>query len=940
MPGNHDVDRRKVLQAEKEWLNNERHGLDEIEEALNAGSPDSKQWMSRLEAYRSFLNSYGLTHLSPESPSLIWQHRWHGKEMTVKISGLNSAWSCCDKKEKGSLRMGGKWQSSSIRLHENNDDLSIVLIHHPSSWLHESEDPDFRRYLENHSDLQLHGHEHSQFITPLANGKITISAGACYDRRGRQKGFSYGSIDSNRTGFVWLREWDETGSGWVRKSIAGLAPLGEYKININNPRAHSVVDGNTSNNSNFMRANVLAKLQRYFESAATCYSSYTGAWVERTFSTVAESISKNETYPLFAITDICDSSDDIIIHAPVNFGLTCVGRRIALQIFKHKENDFYLYLRMDFKPHAEAVQEAIQIQLDEIGMPLEKITGIILDGVSYDKRTRRALRSIRSLNEKWRIIALHTRDDMADLTVIGESDVFDEFKTWHLWSLNRKDVRALVGKCISDHHVLAEEVLTEKIISDIDALNLPRTPLNCLTLLKTSENQVDDTPVNRTEMIKRVLSLFFNQFNTIPRYSERPDLVDCEYTLGKFAEILIRRQDYQFSKNEFILLSTQFADSQKLPLEVDVLFMFLATERIIVLRGGKFEFRFAYWLHYFAAHRMHHSIEFKTFMLDEGRYIYFPEIIEFYSGIDRRREDAVSIAIRDIKKLNDDFSVRSGISEGFNPYNSAEWNPSGKYLESVSEEIEDEAQQSALPQEVKDAIADSTYDRTKAYRQEVQAFIKESTLPELVSAAKGAARTLRNSDYVDPLLKRELLDQVMRSWEKVSQALLVISPILATHGSASFEGMGFKLSGFNEIPDDQKLFAIADAIPYNVVNWFEEDLHSKKLGLLCLEMFAEKKMTIASILLRRTVIIHKPKNWEEGVEKFLAREPKNSFYLYDVFRSLRAEFEFGSKSVIATCKRLAAFAVAKHWTDRPKPNQKTIAEALRKLEAGQKQHDD
>jgi hypothetical protein len=95
VPGNHDVDRRKVLQAEKEWLNNDRHGLDEIEEALNAGSPDSKQWMSRLEAYRSFLNSYGLTHLSPESPSLIWQHRWHGKEMTVKISGLNSAWSCC-----------------------------------------------------------------------------------------------------------------------------------------------------------------------------------------------------------------------------------------------------------------------------------------------------------------------------------------------------------------------------------------------------------------------------------------------------------------------------------------------------------------------------------------------------------------------------------------------------------------------------------------------------------------------------------------------------------------------------------------------------------------------------------------------------------------------------------------------------------------------------
>lgn len=933
VPGNHDVDRSNVLEAEKDWLRNDRNKLESIESALGKNTPDCKQWMSRLAPYRSFLKSYGLTHLDPDSETLIYRDEWVSGDLKVEIFGLNSAWSCCERKEKGSLRMGGRWQSGKLNLHKKSTAFKFVLLHHPPNWLHESEDPDFQRWLRKHSNIQLHGHEHSQFITPYADGGIVVSGGAIYDNRERPKAFSYGSVDLAGDGTLYLREWDDSGSGWVKKAIAGMAPSGSYSISLSRGKS----PGKTSQSSDSVKSSTIDQveltrhLKAEFEKAATCYSSYSGAWVERTFSTISEADAKTETSVLITVNDICDGIGDILIHAPVNFGMTCVGHRIALQKAS-RSDELYLYLRIAFKPHPEAVKEAIESRLAEIGAAMNNISGIVLDGVAYDKATRRIIKSIRTINDSWRIIALHSRDDMADLSAIGQEEVFNDFQSFHLWSLSRKDVRDLVEKCVSDSHVLSEEALTEKIIADIDALNIHRTPLNCLTLLKTNENQVDETPVNRTEMIKRVLTLFFNQFNSVPRYSERPDLVDCEYTLGMFAELLIRRQEYSFTKSEFMSKSTTFAENQKLPLEVDVLFMFLASERIIVQRGGKFEFRFAYWLHYFAAHRMHHSADFRSFMLDEGRYIFFPEIIEFYSGIDRRRDDAVKVAIRDLKRLNEGFSDRSGISPKFNPYSSAEWRPSGSYLEEVSEEIEDEVKGSALPQEAKDAIADRTYDRSKAYRQEVQAFIKASTLPELVSACRGAAKTLRNSDYVSPNLRKELLEEVTKSWEKVAQALLIIAPILARHGRASFEGMGFELIDFDDIPDEQRLHAVVEAIPRNVVNWFEEDLHSKKLGVLCLEAFAKKENSIAAILLRRAVILHKPRGWNQGVESFVAGEPKKSYYLYDVFRALRAETRFGHKSTVQTCKHLAAIVIAKHWTDKARPNQKTIREALARLE--------
>jgi len=89
-----------------------------------------------------------------------------------------------------------------------------------------------------------------------------------------------------------------------------------------------------------------------------------------------------------------------------------------------------------------------------------------------------------------------------------------------------------------------------------------------------------------------------------------------------------------------------------------------------------FWFHFVHWILFFAAHRMYHDDEFAEFVLQDRRYARFPENIEFYSGIDRRRTGLLQRLRDDLRELNKSVNGRIDVSEEFNPYDLARWSPS------------------------------------------------------------------------------------------------------------------------------------------------------------------------------------------------------------------------------------------------------------------------
>ena len=230
VPGNHDVDRRSISGIETEWLRNPQRKEDEIINELKVNSITCRRWMERLAAYRQFLKDYGLAHLEPDDPHLLWaaKHQIHG--LTVGIGGFNSAWSCASKDEKGKLWLGGRWQLAQLENRLQDVDLSIAVIHHPSNWF-SAEDPSFGRQLRDKFNVVLHGHEHLETVSQEESGNILVSAGACYECSWMANGYNFGQINLDGTGGkIILRAWDNIGRGWVAKNIAKKAPLGSWSI--------------------------------------------------------------------------------------------------------------------------------------------------------------------------------------------------------------------------------------------------------------------------------------------------------------------------------------------------------------------------------------------------------------------------------------------------------------------------------------------------------------------------------------------------------------------------------------------------------------------------------------------------------------------------------------------------------------------------------------
>ncbi len=278
--------------------------------------------------------------------------------------------------------------------------------------------------------------------------------------------------------------------------------------------------------------------------------------------------------------------------------------------------------------------------------------------------------------------------------------------------------------------------------------------------------------------------------------------------------------------------------------------------------------------------------------------------------------------------MNAEFLSRTRIPAEFNPLKIAQWSPNDEVLERLQREVTESIAESSLPAEVKDALADSGYNRAKPYNQALAQFIEESSLRQMIQAMKGAARALRNSDHVPPAAKTRLLEEVLTCWIRVCQILMVLSPVLADHKRATFEGMNFSLDktfdGFKSAAEIWE--AIMSAIMHNVVRWYQEDIFSKKMGALLTNYVRTNPGDIGEGLVLMLMVRQRPPGWEKEVERFIVREKKNSYYLSRVYAALWGEYKVGfvTERTRQELRRLAAMAVAKHVTGSKRPNLKLI----------------
>jgi len=395
-----------------------------------------------------------------------------------------------------------------------------------------------------------------------------------------------------------------------------------------------------------------AKFKERLDNALRAFNSQPIIWVEPILSNTNE-ISQNpdENFTKrIEVSEIINHPESYIINAPPQFGLTSLAHYMISQAWEL--GNLWLFIDSN-NTKAHNIHNAVIREVESLGYKLKDVKAIILDSWnSYEIESHKKLKNLSDSYKDIPIIAMHTIDNSKFLSEPNNIKNNRDFKQLHLLALPRTQIRKVVSEYNRVKGIGAEEKVLTKVVADLEVLNIHRTPMNCLTLLKVSEKYFDESPINRADMIEKVLFVLFN-LDEIPRYRTKPDLKDCEYILGRYCEKLIRNNKYSFSREEFINELKSFCQEKLIDLEVDVVFDVLILNNIIVKQEFGYGFRSAYWVYYFGARRMNNDEAFAQYIFTSKKYIAFPEIIEFYTGIDRNKADALKVLIKDIKETCD-----------------------------------------------------------------------------------------------------------------------------------------------------------------------------------------------------------------------------------------------------------------------------------------------
>lgn len=682
------------------------------------------------------------------------------------------------------------------------------------------------------------------------------------------------------------------------------------------------------NATELINKGVLSKLfRKRFNDALKGFDDQPSIWIEPVISRTNE-ISQNpdENFSQrVLLEEILLSDKSYVINAPSQFGLTTLSHYLILEAW---END-HLWIYLDnAKTKLHNIHNAVKNETNSLDQDFKSVKCLVYDSFnSQDNVSFKKLKKLIDCNPNLKIIVLNTADeslymqkDNNEKEDSNNLEISKEFEHLHLIALPRTQIRNLVNQYNSVKKISDNEKLLNKVTSDLECLNLHRTPYNIVTLLKVSEKYFDDSPVNRTKMIEMILFILFD-FGEIPRYKSKPDLKDCEYVLGRYCELMLNNQCFYFKKDEFTTELNKFCQEKYIDLDIDVVFEILNNNNIIILQDNRFRFKSSFWIYYFGAKRMHHDVVFREYIFKSKKYSAYPEMIEFYTGIDRNRDDALEILLKDIQETKQLVEEKLGIKGNINPLGSAQWKPKENEIEKLHEEIGENVLKSNLPDTVKDQYIDKAYDQIKPYNQSIQKLFEEYSLHNLMQQIKASSTALRNSDYAKPALKKALISEIYQSWNQLAKVLFAISPIMASKGKASFEGAAFELAGNFGESFEERLATIIQVLPTNVVGFFQDELYSPKMAPLLYETFETEQNELLKHLQALLLIFKRPNGWKKQIENYIVSINKNSYYLFDVVNSLRARYryDFAEKVELSEIKYLIKLGLAKHEFGGKKP---------------------
>lgn len=910
VPGNHDIERKWICENKPIYapLINKQYTENKFNDLVENPS-QSKFLIDKFNNYSDFATEkLEISNYDPIGFHFELNDEW---SVYCLNSSLTSFGGIIDqeypdlkddvKKLNVDTRKINSWIATNLKK-------KILLLHHPMDFLTEWSSCELKKLIKLNFDIVLTGHTHEQEILCNENERdsyIWCKAPQLYSDKTDKLGYCIIDIEEQFINRIIYREWFLSRNAFrpgldFTEAEDGIVRFEKKQMMNNDP--------------------ILIQLEDKFRETMAVYGDQPLIWVDRFFS--LDRFDRSYRFNrnnLYNETDLISSSHNIKIITPAQYGLSSFAWHFILKLWKEYK-EFSLYIDSGLIRRG-AVEKNINTQLKIFGIAKECVKRIIIDNWTISNKDAKQILS--TISQEFPGVPIIILCPMLEKTMIETENISVseyQFATLYMAPLQTSQIRSMVEVYNKQKHIGQNDIVLKRLDDDIQNFNMHRTPLNCITLLEVFSNSFDNNPVNRTAVIERVLTIIFDN-EEVPNYKSLPDVKDCEFALGYYCEQMIRKEEFYFSGKSFCEVLYEFCKRQKLTIDVNYLFELLLKNNIICqYEFDLYSFRFAYWVYYFAAMRMTKDEDFAQFILSNENYSHYPEVIEFYTGSDRARNNVADIISDDIIKISQNVHEKVGLPEKFNPFSSLKIEVTDEQIDKAIQQLEENLQNSKLPNEIKDSITDRNYNPSLPFHQSVYKVFENYSVNYLQEIIGIASKTLRNSDYITPDRKVKLLSAITNAWYNTIRVIYLMAPALAKDGIAKYDGFGLTLSdGFEQYKDDTNrlLIAIISAIPLNLTKWYKDNLYSAKLSQLLFDQIGIEKNNIIKHLLICIIIHEQPDGWSEIIKKYLSNIDKHSYYFGNTLDTLRSMYANGimSDSDIARTKNLILLSYTK-WRSK------------------------
>lgn len=914
-PGNHDLQRSKIQEFQElhVQIENGANNRDELNEKYLAGELFhlAREKCENFYSFQEFFDSEGEL-LNNE---IVQVYDLPGNNISLVC--LNTAW----------MGMGGMKGANDLgklllpeaALHQAfekipNDRFLIAVHHHPTNWLAEFSETDFKDLASRSIDLQLVGHVHDPrpIVFRDAAGQVFQNqSGALYTgRNDRYLGYSLLRIEPNfkhievcwRSYYDRRRQFDDAtnineNGGWLYSSEEAQSYF-ERLLDPKQLEAALLWRG----------TKVLEHFQKEFESGL----------IDRPTSEVfvAPPLSiqvfkpgkkEEETDEFVEIeldySDLKTGDENIIIRAHPEHGRTTLLQQICLDTCK-KSNDqrsarHYLPVFLsfsDFVPGTKRVEKAIRDNLPDFpneckldSMLAAGAFVVCIDDVQFsDAKKMKELREFVSAYKLNRFI-LSTQISREHNGLQIDTTLPAHFEQITLREFRRKDVRALVKKW-DDPNGLEEETLN-KVVNELQAINVPRTPINSSLLLDIISNDNSFSPLNRPAMIERFIETLLKKRSISEIQRKKFDFTNQVHYLGHVAEYMCRENSYVLRYEELFQLTDRYLKGLGLNFGArDIIENSIASRVMIDRRSdNRVSFRFRAFLEFFVASQMKNNVSFKAWVLEENRFLSYLNELEYYAGLERQDLDLLKlVGDRHDKYTRESFGdkfseVLDGGIEGYLPSSMEE---NLKYADDLAEEL----QETPLTEDERDEILDGEIPQDAEGRQEVFRPAQKDAQSRYILSLVLYTTLVKNTELIPDADKREHLNRVLRSWAYTVLGSYLVIPSLVKNRRMVINGLSYVISYPKEYSDDRVAKLISVNTPKEIGRMIHLLIGTEKLEMQLTETTLDEvnQPKMIEYFKSALCIDLRLKEWWKVPGKF-NEKVKDSHYFQEVMLSKAAD---------------------------------------------------